>query len=1645
MIKKITFFLLTLSATTCLAYVSDLIKNDNIIDIGIKTPTEKTLTKIAKIKVEKEPEKVEISRVVLNAERNITDEKTCLMDELNHENCPNDLQKCNAEIEFTSGNSTLHHRHIETSPKCPSGTIEKNGLCYLDKNKNGKIDINDKYPVKVTGWYFNIAAKQGNPKEWKSDYNPVFGRSITERDVIGTNWALASGRDYGGAIKANLNYPVKMKFAWAGDDYHVGIATYNNNTRTGCYRLNVGNNYKCEKSIPYYGYKTFQSGTGYLSKNNLINKTGNFFIMFFRDGKHAVDGRDYVRVDFETTKKIPPFKWAIPKKPVWCPSGYTDNGNHYCYTKPISCPSGFKLSKDKTYCYNDYTYYTYSCPNDKNQYGISWEGPKITTGGDCLGNCGSYGCSCNSSTPPAHNCMRNTFQCPFDSSRPCTLLPTDNPESGNSNYAENYIYGLGNSIKHKKTVTTKMTCPIGWTLNIEKGTCEKEPEYQCSTQGFYYDKETGLCIQKETCESGVQDPDTGKCLYEANYNCPDDGYVYDEALKKCKKTPYCDRGTFNPVTNKCEEGAGGNVCPDGYTYNKARNRCEKPMNDYIEFTEHSGSLWVGRIGDNYLSGHCAMYSYDTSFKVLDKSKVEKFTLNYAKFDDYIGVLLNNKYVYVGPYDGNTLYVSGGKVVYYEDGATKKTSYCELSTSWEKHPNKDTVEDLINGINNVKVKVEVAGGGEGYASFSFTFKGKNTIQCIDNNYCDIEFSNTCPSGYTYDDSTDICYKDDPNANEDLINKVYWVEPNCPANGVLNDETDTCSYEPTCSGNDSSIFFDANNHVCVENPEITCDNGKVLITTNVPGYENACINQDSCPGDTVSKIINNTSVCTEEGIPTCPTGSTYNADTKKCEKIAVCPSGYKIQNKQCVKEYYYYSYYCPEGWEGPVDEGNDCNGNCGPWGCYCNNETPPANNCRKKVASETYTSKIIEKRPLIKHEVNGALTPEEFGVKKDYQCGKDCQYVVTKIQGKGDKICFIKKNNQIGCFTVDGCYFEGVIDNNGKAIKELQIGEFNSTKEYPYYISLPIEKRIKIAPDSEIGCYAENMQFNPNTRMCEGTSDLIKFTNGGWTMAGADANWIISDYSVKQTRNTSYPALLVSPFRLGEGGTFEGNLKVDSSSKDNDWIGLVFGYQDDNNYYYVDWDKSKDSWHPFAGFRLIQRKNGQNIILSNQAINAGGWAYNTTYTLKIKYGPKYLKLYKNGELILDYRDENFKPSEGKVGFYNYSQSNVTFSNFKVISYPKCPNGYTYNEASGQCVQTYALKPQYIKSTCKMYGHVGGIYVKNGIVSAIVDKDAKSNPLDDLYHSYGVVDYNLSYYDPKQRIDFWDSYHDGYLGFIEFLKEVKPKDSKENFKPKDPRVFDIASYGFTGVSPLGVNTYYVSVNPIGYGDMTEEKCNEIANKFGLTRVTGNNIGYPFSEISKFLTGDEIEGTTENPVCVYGTYDESTKDCINIPEGKPNVKYCLHGVLSDDQTTCIVTPRCVLRESNTFREINYDDYAYKVIYSNSNRIFQCSPWTCKDHKCAKAVCPTGYRGTLHNLYETISDDECQQQTCDAMLSYYEFCGKLGNCPSGSQYKEIENTCYKLTCPDGTTFDPETQKCIGYVCPPNTILSKDGKFCIRK
>ncbi len=349
----------------------------------------------------------------------------CLQDPNGNYYCPAALAPCGESWDYENGYSVAHTATYTatTAPICNNEEIKQNGRCYLDKNNDGKIDTRDKYPVRVDRWQY---IQKQNGKFYR-------------------------------ATEKYLNYPIKMRISWSGDDYHFGAKIKFRGrlvwsrivvpVRKYCY----GDDYSvipdgdiknviwdvfpsCYQGSTAIGHGNFTynaskmtARTNWNSERNLANVTGDYFFIFFRDGGHAVSN-DWIKVEFLTTNTTPPFDEAEPVNPVWCPGGYTDDGTHLCYKMPSSCPDGYTQNGDTCEKTIDYTYYEYLC-SGTNEYGEPYE--PIDSGGDCnptsesnLIDTNGDGVpdSCNSQTPPPNNCKAKSFVCKPAPDRKCVYV-----------------------------------------------------------------------------------------------------------------------------------------------------------------------------------------------------------------------------------------------------------------------------------------------------------------------------------------------------------------------------------------------------------------------------------------------------------------------------------------------------------------------------------------------------------------------------------------------------------------------------------------------------------------------------------------------------------------------------------------------------------------------------------------------------------------------------------------------------------------------------------------------------------------------------------------------------------------------------------------------------------------------------------------------------------------------------------------------------------------------------------------------------------------------------------------------------------------------------------------------------------------------
>lgn len=194
---------------------------------------------------------------------------------------------------------------------------------------------------------------------------------------------------------------------------------------------------------------------------------------------------------------------------------------------------------------------------------------------------------------------------------------------------------------------------------------------------------------------------------------------------------------------------------------------------------------------------------------------------------------------------------------------------------------------------------------------------------------------------------------------------------------------------------------------------------------------------------------------------------------------------------------------------------------------------------------------------------------------------------------------------------------------------------------------------------------------------------------WTREGTGGNWNVAgdNNSVTQTLNGT-PTIFYSDFNA-LGRTLSGSIRVNTSG-DDDFIGLVIGFDPGelagpSDFLLIDWkqgtqgafggtaqrglalsrvtgglrDSSGAWWHnPLDGVTELAR---------GATFGATGWADATTYTFDIEYTATNLTVSVN-----DIEQFNVAGAfgDGRFGFYNYSQANVTYAGIEDTVLPPPP---------------------------------------------------------------------------------------------------------------------------------------------------------------------------------------------------------------------------------------------------------------------------------------------------------------------------------------------------------------------------------------
>jgi hypothetical protein len=166
--------------------------------------------------------------------------------------------------------------------------------------------------------------------------------------------------------------------------------------------------------------------------------------------------------------------------------------------------------------------------------------------------------------------------------------------------------------------------------------------------------------------------------------------------------------------------------------------------------------------------------------------------------------------------------------------------------------------------------------------------------------------------------------------------------------------------------------------------------------------------------------------------------------------------------------------------------------------------------------------------------------------------------------------------------------------------------------------------------------------------------------GWTMIdeGNDAGpsrWTVLNGALAQMSDIGSN---VQNGRLGTIALYTGGswtdyrMTVKLRSSDNDFIGVMFRVQDNNNYYRLSWEKGT------PGRRLYKREKGVFKLLAEDSV---GYNINQTYAVEIIAQGTTLKINIDGKPLFSISDAAFK--SGTIGLYSAFNQNSYFEDVLV----------------------------------------------------------------------------------------------------------------------------------------------------------------------------------------------------------------------------------------------------------------------------------------------------------------------------------------------------------------------------------------------
>jgi len=450
-VKKL---LLGLFSVLVFAKMNPLVtKGESITDIG---NTHSRYIEVPLERISYTPSISFVDNILIYSDREIT-EANCDIDLLNKESCPLDRAECDAKAEYTQGSSTKGTGIIPCSILHPnaywSASLKKcildgsyAGICssgYTYSAATNKCVKTTSYNTTYTNASLNITVNNAGERwRFRNAYKTVAlasGATYSNENFVDSGYYIGSSyfnNDYYSYISNH-----KRAFSFTQHFYKEGYYTYSTpcyNWVTGCRVWHPAVTTNLLYDVPVGGYSWWYKSTedwlsSFSDENGIrMGSSGQTAFLFYRDPY--------------------PVQFTFNYDKPTCKSGdtlYYSNGVPKCRTTVSVTPqcnktyfstySSGKCLGDRQY----YTFYTYQCPTDLNDYDNTWS--VLNAGGDC----GAYNLQydansdglkdhCNWQTPPTDNCKRVSYECPLDPTKVCA----EGVKSGSGDTVEKDRYEL---------------------------------------------------------------------------------------------------------------------------------------------------------------------------------------------------------------------------------------------------------------------------------------------------------------------------------------------------------------------------------------------------------------------------------------------------------------------------------------------------------------------------------------------------------------------------------------------------------------------------------------------------------------------------------------------------------------------------------------------------------------------------------------------------------------------------------------------------------------------------------------------------------------------------------------------------------------------------------------------------------------------------------------------------------------------------------------------------------------------------------------------------------------------------------------------------------------------------------------------------